>query len=97
MVVPTQLLEAKEEELTVMKRDVIFNQYNLSERQGIAIDLALKQGGLTIKDYEKMCSGITKRTLQRELRMLVEMGIFVTEGTTYNRIYKFAKQEKPGK
>ena len=91
----TQLLEVKEGGAAAIKRDVLVNQYNLSERQGIAIDIVLKQGNLTIQDYEKQCSGVTKRTLQRELKMLVEKGIFVTEGSTHNLIYKFAKKEDP--
>ena len=90
----TQLTEVKEEGTTAIRRDVIVSQFNLSERQGIAIDIVLKQGNITIQDYEKLCPDVTKRTLQRELKMLVEKDVFITEGATHNLIYKFAKQVK---
>ena len=73
-------------------RDVIIKQFDLSERQAIAIDIVLKQGNITIQDYEKLCSDVTKRTLQRELKILVEKGVFVTEGATHHLIYKFSKE-----
>ena len=90
----TQLIEIKEEGTAAIRRDVIVSQFNLSERQGVVVDIALKQGNITIQDYERLCPGVTKRTLQRELKMLVEKGVFVTEGATHNLIYKFVKQVK---
>lgn len=90
----TQLIEVKEEGTLAIKRDVVVKQFNLSERQGIAIDIVLKQGNTTTQDYEEACTGVTKRTLQRELKILVEKGVFITEGATHHLIYKFAKRIK---
>jgi len=90
----TQLTEIKKEGTCAIKRDVVIKQFDLSERQAIAIDIVLKQGNITIQDYEELCHGVTKRTLQRELKILVEKGIFIIEGATHHLIYKFAKKTK---
>ncbi|MDR1057723.1 MAG: Fic family protein [Coxiellaceae bacterium] len=86
-----QLAEVKEEGTIAVRRDIIVKQYNLSERQSIAIDFILKKGSLTIQDYETLCPMVTKRTLQRELKLLIEKDVFVTEGSTHNLIYKLLK------
>jgi len=90
----TQLTEVKKEGTCAIKRDVIIKQFDLSKRQALAIDTVLMQGSVTIQDYGKLCPGVTKRTLQRELKMLVEKGIFVIEGATHHLAYKLAKNIK---
>jgi AcrR family transcriptional regulator len=60
--------------------------YQLSPRQQQALSLARKQGGLTIQDFETICPEPSRRTLQRELRGMVELGLLLPQGQT-NRLY----------
>jgi Fe-S-cluster containining protein len=66
--------------------DKLCQQYQLSQRQCQALSFAIAQGGLTIQNFEEICPEISRRTLQRELRGIVEKGLLVAEGKT-NRLY----------
>ena len=66
--------------------DVLFQNYQLSDRQRKALTFALAHGGLTIKNFEDICPEPSRRTLQRELRAMVEKGLLLPEGET-NRLY----------
>ncbi len=66
--------------------NVLFQYYQLSDRQRKALTFALARGGLTIQDFEDICPEPSRRTLQRELRAMVEKGLLLPEGET-NRLY----------
>jgi AcrR family transcriptional regulator len=66
--------------------DVDFQQYQLSPRQRQALTFAIAQGGLTIQNFQEICPEPSRRTLQRELRGMVEKGLLLPEGET-NRLY----------
>jgi AcrR family transcriptional regulator len=66
--------------------DVLCQQYQLSQRQCQALTFAIAQGGLTIQNFEEICPETSRRTLQRELRGMVEKGLLLSEGKT-NRLY----------
>jgi AcrR family transcriptional regulator len=66
--------------------DVLCQQYQLRERQCQALTFAIAQGGLTIQNFEEICPETSRRTLQRELRGMVEKGLLLPEGKT-NRLY----------
>ncbi|AFZ17540.1 TetR/AcrR family transcriptional regulator [Allocoleopsis franciscana] len=66
--------------------DVLCQQYQLSVRQCQALMFAIAQGGLTIQNFEEICPETSRRTLQRELRQMVEKGLLLPEGKT-NRLY----------
>lgn len=68
------------------RSDVLCQQYQLSQRQYQALIFAIKQGGLTIQNFEEICPKTSRRTLQRELRDMVEKGLLLPEGKT-NRLY----------
>lgn len=82
----TQMREVQERGELVIRRDVMAAKLRLSERQKIALGVALEKGGLTIQDFELVCPGVSRRTLQRELKMMVEQAILRPEGAT-NRLY----------
>lgn len=84
----TQLQEVKERGARAIKNDVIAKQHHLSVRQASAVDYVLERGSLRIQEYENMCSDVTRRTLQRELRDLVDKGVFEASGATTNLLYK---------
>jgi Fic family protein len=82
----TQMREVEERGERVIRRDVLVQRHGLSERQRAALGYALEHGGLRIQDYEVLCPGVSRRTLQRELRGMVDQGLLVREGAT-NRVY----------
>lgn len=83
-----QMQEIKTKGEVVIRADVLGKRHNLSERQQKAVQYVLQSGELTIKDFEELCSDVNRRTLQRELKELVEKAVFVTEGATHQLIYR---------
>lgn len=77
----TQLDEIKARGERTIRQDVLVRQHALSERQAIALGRVIERGRLTIQDYEGLCPGTNRRTLQRDLKALVEKGLVVEAGT----------------
>ena len=48
----------------------------------------LESGGLTIQDFERLCPGTNRRTLQRDLKTMMQKGLIVPEGATNQLIYR---------
>ena len=81
----TQLDEVKARGERAIRRDVLARQHGLSDRQALALGRVLDEGLLTIQDFATLCPGVNRRTLQRDLRDMVEKGLLATEGKT-NRL-----------
>ncbi len=81
----TQLDEVKARGERAIRRDVLARQHGLSDRQALALGRVLDQGRLTIQEFEALCLGVNRRTLQRDFRDMVEKGLLATEGQT-NRL-----------
>jgi Fic family protein len=77
----TQMVEVKERGEQVIRRDILVQKQGLSERQGKAIEFLLSQGKLTIKDFEKLCPNVNRRSLQRDLKDFLEKGLIKETGT----------------
>lgn len=85
----TQMHEIQLKGSQVMKLDVLVLQYRLSERQKQALEsLVTREKDFTIQDYESLCPGINRRTLQRDLSDLIEKGIITQEGIKKATRYK---------
>ena len=76
-----QLDEVKARGEQTIRRDALVRQHALSDRQGVALGHVIEHGRLTIQDYEGLCPGTNRRTLQRDLKALVAKGLFVEAGT----------------
>ena len=50
----------------------------------------LQHGELTIKEYTALCVDTPRRSLQRDLKNLVDKGLLRAEGATNQLIYKHA-------
>ncbi|MEE9280644.1 MAG: Fic family protein [Myxococcota bacterium] len=81
----TQLGEVKARGERAIRRDVMARKHGLSDRQALALDHVLEHGRLVIQDYEQLCPGANRRTLQRDLKALVEKGLLLPRGST-NRL-----------
>lgn len=80
-----QLDEVKARGERTIRRDVLARQHGLSDRQALALGHVMEHGRLTIQALEALCPGVNRRTLQRDLKAMVEKGLLATEGQT-NRL-----------
>jgi len=76
----TQLEEVKARGERVIRRDVIAREFRLNARQTLAVGLLLEQAELQIDEFEALCPGINRRSLQRDLQGLVEAGVLTSSG-----------------
>ncbi len=83
-----QMQEIKTKGEVVIRADVLGKHHHLSERQAKVVQYLLQHGELTIKEFMELCADTPKRTLQRDLKTLVDKGIVSTEGATNQLIYK---------
>lgn len=83
----TQLQEVQKRGQQMMKLDVLTIQHNLSKREKEVIQQTLDQNGLSIKAFQALFPATSKRTLQRELKHLLDIGLLKIEGATNNRRY----------
>ena len=68
----TQLTEVKERGESAIRQDIVARRHQLSERQAVMLGYALERGKLPIGDLEGLYPNMTRRTLQRDLKHLVE-------------------------
>ena len=71
----TQLDEVKVRGQRAIRRDVLVRQHALSDRQAAALGQVIEQEHLAIQDYERLCPGTNRRTLQRDLKSFLEKGL----------------------
>ncbi len=84
----TQLAEVKERGRQAIQVDVLAQEHGLNVRQVAALRYVMQQGHLTIQTLETLVPGISRRTLQRDLKAMIEKGIVTVEGATHQLIYR---------
>ena len=84
----TQLTEVKQRGERAMRRDVLIKEHGLSDRQAKALGHILEHGSLTIQDFERLCPEVNRRSLQRDLKAMVDVGLLVSEGATNQLVYQ---------
>lgn len=87
----TQLAEVRERGEQAIRRDVLIKEHDLSERQAKALGHILEHGSLTIQGFERLCPEVNRRSLQRDLKVMVDVGLLVTEGETHHLLYRLAE------
>lgn len=68
----TQMIEVKERGEQVIRRDILVQKHGLNERQASAIEMLFLNGKMTIQDFEAICPNVNRRSLQRDLKVLLE-------------------------
>ena len=86
-----QLAEVRERCEQAIRRDMLVKEHRLSDRQARALAHILEHGSLTIKDFEGLCPDVNRRSLQRDLKTMVDLGLIVTEGETHQLCYRLAE------
>lgn len=67
----------------------------LSDRQARALDYILEHGSMTIQEFESLYPDVNRRTLQRDLKIMVDdKGLLLTEGATHQMIYRIKGEIK---
>jgi Fic family protein len=84
----TEMDEVTERGKRVIRRDAIAQKFDLSSRQALAVGYLIENPLLRIEDYERLCPGVHRRTLQREIKGLVEKGVLKAEGAARAVHYK---------
>jgi Fic family protein len=82
-----QLREIKSLGKQAITQSLLAHEHHLSVRQELALKHMATEGSLSIQQFEKMCPEVTRRTLQRELKILVDKGLAQSSGATSNLIY----------
>lgn len=78
----TQLAEVRTRGERAIRRDVLIKERGLSDRQAKALNRLVEYGSLTIKDFERLCPDVNRRSLQRDIRAMIEQGIVEEEATS---------------
>ncbi|TET31766.1 MAG: Fic family protein [Planctomycetota bacterium] len=94
----TQMREVTRRGEKVIRRDVLVKEHGLSERQALALRHVLEQGSLTIQEYEGLCPKVNRRSLQRDLKAMVDKQLLVERGTSPTdptKRYLLAEGKKP--
>jgi DNA-binding HxlR family transcriptional regulator len=73
--------------LGAIRRDVIAREHGLNARQALEIERFLEMGQMDIRDFEMLCPGVSRRTLQRDLSALEARRLVRHEGETNNLVY----------
>lgn len=76
----TQMKEVTEKGERVIRCDVLVKKHGLNERQAKALSFVFENGEVHLNDYQEMVPEVEPRTLQRDLKKLVDSGILGMKG-----------------
>ncbi|MBW1915563.1 MAG: Fic family protein [Deltaproteobacteria bacterium] len=83
----TQMIEVKQRGEQVIRRDILVQKHGLNERQGKALIFLLEYKKLTIQDFEKLYPDVNRRSLQRDLKGMLDRNLVTSEGATNQLVY----------
>jgi hypothetical protein len=63
-------------------RNVLIKEHSLSDRQAKALGHILEHGSLTIQDFEHLFPVVNRRSLQRDLKAMIEKGVVIEKATS---------------
>ena len=89
----TQLQEVRTKGEQAIRADVLASERGLNERQTILVGALLERGSLTVAEAEQLLGDVARRTVQRDLKRLVEVGLVTQVGrgeTDPNRGYRWS-------
>jgi len=89
----TQMQEVRERGERVMRMDLLAQKHRLTERQQGILQLFLDHKSLAISTVEARYPQIHRRTLQRDLKVLIDKDLIGSSGATNNLIYAFQREK----
>jgi Fic family protein len=84
----TQMQEVAKRGERAIRADVVTREKQLNERQAKALRFMLEHEAMGILDYTKLCRGVTRKTLQRDMKDMIDKGLVATEGKTSSLVYR---------
>ncbi|MBN1855159.1 MAG: Fic family protein [Pirellulales bacterium] len=78
----TQLAEVRQRGERVIQQDILVKEHGLSKRQAKALNHVMEHGSMTIQDYENLCPGVNRRSLQRDLKAMLDSHLLDESGTS---------------
>ncbi|MDD5342848.1 MAG: Fic family protein [Smithella sp.] len=84
----TQMQEVAKRGEQAIRADVLTREKQLNGRQAKALRFMLEHEAMGIHDYGKLCRGVNRKTLQRDLKDMIDKGIVKTEGKTSSLVYR---------
>ena len=78
----TQLAEVRQRGEQSIRRDVLVKEHSLSDRQAKALGHILEHGSLTIQEFEQLCPDVNRRSLQRDVKVMVDKGLVSEKATS---------------
>jgi Fic family protein len=88
----TQMREVVERGKRTIRVDLTVKKHGLNERQAKALTLILDKGEIHIKDLESSCPDVNRRTLQRDLQRLEELGLIQRKGAARQSFYMLGEK-----
>lgn len=77
----TQLAEVRERGEQAIRRDVLVKEHHLSDRQAKALAYIFEHGSLSIKEFGRLWPDVSRRSLQRDLKAMIEKGVVTDKAT----------------
>ena len=84
----SQLAEVRDRGEQAIRRDVLVKEHGLSDRQAKALGHIMEHGSLTIQGFERLYPEVNRRSLQRDLKAMLDMELLVWEGSTNRLVYR---------
>ena len=78
----TQLAEVRRRGERSIRRDVLVREHSISDRQAKALGHILEHGSLTIQEFEQLCPDVNRRSLQRDVKVMVDKGLVSEKATS---------------
>lgn len=85
----SQMQEIKLRGESIIRSDVLAKRHRLSGRQSKALQYIIEHGRISIKEFEGLYPDVTRRTLQRELKDLLDLKLIEATGATNLLAYSF--------
>jgi Fic family protein len=89
----TQLQEVRTKGERAIRADVLAAEKGLNERQTVLVGALLERGSLSLAEAERLLPDVARRTVQRDLKRLAEVGLVTEVGrgsTDPNRSYRWS-------
>ena len=78
----TQLVEVKNRGELAIRTDLLAAEHQLNPRQVVALNQVGTHGKLNLTEFEALFPNVSRRTLQRDLKRLSELGLLEKVGTS---------------
>ena len=89
----TQMQETQEHGRHIIKADLIAREHGLNDRQQTALVYLMEHERITIQDYLRLSPGVTRRTLERDIKQCVEKRLVNHKGQTNASYYVLNKRK----